>query len=151
MHISRFEFMSIFQISQSLACLSLLLFIGGCCCCGRISPPNFNTDGFSSDGTDDGVSSDDSAAVDGDASKEMEDARKNAQKALNAKGYGNIRTVNLQKDGTNWYVTGTAAGLDGGDVSYNVWFTVTRYEGEHNIKTTWAVKTVQVDGEVVYP
>ena len=91
------------------------------------------------------------AALDPDASKEMQDAREYAQKALSAKGYGQVKTVNLQKDGTNWYVTGTAAGLDGGQVSYNVWFVVTTSQTENQVKHTWAVKTVTVDGEVVYP
>lgn len=101
---------------------------------------------------DDGASEDGGgAAVGPDASKEMQDARDYAQKALSAKGYGQVKTVNLQKDGTNWYVTGTAAGLDGGDVSYNVWFVVTSFQSENQVKTTWAVKTVTVDGEVVYP
>ena len=62
-----------------------------------------------------------------------------------------MKSVTLQKQGLDWYVTGTVAGLDGSDASYNVWFQVTRFENNNQVKTTWAVKTVTVDGEVVYP
>lgn len=146
--------------NQSSVLVSLTaLFLGGCCCCGgTFSPPTIRSnDGFSSDGVADGpVDGDFDGSSDGDvlspnAEKEMQDARSYAQKALNAKGFGEVRSVNLQKDGTNWYATGTAAGLDGGDVSYNVWFIVTSFENNNQVKTTWAVKTVTVDGEVVYP
>ena len=139
---------------SNLSIMLTLLSLGGCCCCGgSFTPPNIRTtDGFSADGTADGdVDVDVGPIVSPDAEKEMQDARDYAQKALNAKGYGEVRSVNLQKDGTNWYVTGTAAGFDGGDISYNVWFTVTSFEDSNQVKTIWAVKTVTVDGEVVYP
>ena len=142
------------QCSSLLVSLTAL-FLGGCCCCGgTFTPPTINTtDGFSDDFADDGNLDGefDGAVIPPNAAKEMQDAQEYAQKALTAKGYGGVRSVNLQKDGTNWYVTGTAGGLDGGEVSYNVWFVVTSFENNNQVKTTWAVKTVTVDGEVVYP
>ena len=146
--------MQLRALSLLMTVLCTLTWLSGCCCCysgggGGTWTPEFNVeDGISSDGSSDDSST---SAADPNASKEMQDAHNYAQKALNAKGYGAVKTANLQKDGLNWYVTGTAGGLDGGEVSYEVWFYVTRYEGDDSVRQNWSVKTVTVNGEVVYP
>ena len=128
----------------------LLLHLGGCCCScgGNFPPPNFTLTDGGSDGGDDSL---DVTPIDPNEDKETQDARLYAQEALSRQGYGEVKTVTLQKNGTDWYVTGRAAGFDGADVTYNVWFKVTTQETDRQIKTTWAPKTITIDDEVVYP
>ena len=141
------------NVMHGLAVGSLTLYLGGCCCCRTSFPPPDFSDAINvDDATDAAIGGEfDGASLSPHSEKDMEDARKYAQQALTTTGYGQVKSVSLQKDGDNWYVTGTATGLDGGDVSYNVWFDVKTFQNENQIRTTWAVKTVTVNGEVVYP
>ena len=81
----------------------------------------------------------------------MQSATDYSNQALAAKGYGPVHTIALRKDGLNWYTNGTASGLDGSDVTYEVFFVVTQSENEGEIRQTWAAKAVTIDGFPVFP
>jgi hypothetical protein len=118
--------------------LSLISFAGGCCCCdisGIVNRGGTNTPTTTT------------PPADPEAAEELATGTDYAQKALNAKGYGDVYTANLRKDGLYWYVEGTAEGKEGGTINYVVMFNVSRFEN----RQTWSVQTVSVDGEVVYP
>ncbi len=129
----------------AVAAILLLVNFSGCCCsCGGgnwvkslVPPPNVN-------GNNNNPAP---PALDPAASEEMQTAREHAQKALSAKGYGALNSADLRKDGLNWYVTGTVSDLAGGNPDYSVWFEVKRVGN----RVIWAVKSVTVDGKVVYP
>jgi hypothetical protein len=129
-----------------VAAWTLLPHLLGCCCtCGGTSnwqfpaPPNAGSD------VDTGVEIDHPPA-DPALAEDLKTAREHAQKALKAKRAGIVKTAELRKDGTNWYVSGTAETLDG-PAPYEVWFQVTR-SGDRQV---WAVRTVKVNDEIIYP
>ena len=117
---------------------SVLLFsvtlTAGCCCC--------NPAALTGGGGGTSAKPDDPAET-----EELAIGTDYAQKALNAKGYGDLLTAELRKDGLYWYVEGTAAGKEGGTVKYIVMFNVTRFDNTQR----WNVSTVSVNDEVVYP
>lgn len=135
--------MVISAISRLAALVLVLPVVAGCCCMCRspsLPPGTFD------------VSPETNNSATGETT-DMESARKFAQKALNTKGYGDIQTVNLQKDGLNWYVSGTADGLNGGPVNYEVHLLVTEVHipEENKRKQNFAVQTISIDGEIVFP
>ena len=73
--------------------------------------------------------------------------------ALNKTGYGAVdpTKVNLQTERLNWYVSGQVEDETKESQPFVVWFHVTKFEDAKQVKTTWAVKTVTVNDEVVYP
>ncbi|MCA9270580.1 MAG: hypothetical protein KDA41_18990 [Planctomycetales bacterium] len=129
-----------------------LPFFSGCCCTCRLPvsglKPVVNPPGGGAVAETDG--SDNAVDVGGDPAtpEEIKTAREYAQQALSNKRYGSVNTARLRKDGSNWYVSGTAGGKEGGTVNYEIWFTVMHFEGG---LVRWNVQTVTVDGEVVYP
>lgn len=129
----------------AFAAVILLVQFSGCCCsCGGsnwlkslVPPPGAN-------GNNNNPLP---PALDPAASEELAKAREYSQKALTAKGYGMVNSVDLSKDGLNWYVTGTVSDLAGGNPDYSVWFEVKRVGNTQ----PWIVKSITVDGKVVYP
>jgi len=117
--------------------------VGCCCCCdtsGSFQMPEFDDQGDDGDAATDGA----------EAGLEMKNAREYAGKALAAKGYGPVKTADLDKEGVIWYVSGTAEGPEG-EVQYQVMFEVTEFKTGREIRRNWAAKSVSVDGEVIYP
>jgi len=125
--------------SKNLLHAALLASVGfwsGCCCCNLSALRNSG-----------GGASTNTSSLSADEQKELETATEYAQMALNKKGYQEVLTAALRKDGLYWYVEGTAKGKQGETINYIVMFQVSQFDN----RQSWSVQTVSVNGETVYP
>lgn len=125
------------------------LFAGGCCCACN---PGAFVRAVQTNAKNAAAKAAQEAEESGGSSDEDYPAgRQYAQQALNNLGYGEIQSARLTKGENAWSVSGVAGGKEGGDVNYDVLFSVLRNESEGEIRLRWNVQSVTVNGEVVYP
>lgn len=129
------------MIRRSSICLHAVLlasvgFWSGCCCCNLSALRNAG-----------GGASTSTSSLSEEEQKELDTGTEYAQMALNKKGYQEVLTAELRKDGLYWYVEGTAKGKQGETINYIVMFQVSQFDN----RQSWSVQTVSVNGETVFP
>ena len=129
-------------LSLASAAMMAALLTGCCCPCGFIST---GTGGGGLGGPARVVDESDDFDT-GISDEEFNDGWNYAQQALTNVGYGDIQDATVTADGNKRTVSGTAEGLTGSTVNYEVRFDVLVAGTTYN----WVVKKVLIDGDTVY-